>query len=62
MPWPEYSRWVGRQLESEFDIDTSTARELRAAKRSSADLCFLTIAPDSVDSTAVSVRFRALPR
>ena len=61
-PWPEYSRWVRQQLEPEFDVDTSAARELRAAKGTSGDLYFLTIVPDSLDSTAVSVQFRALPR
>lgn len=62
LPWPEYSRWVRQQLAPEFDVETSAARELRAAKGSSADLYFLTIAPDSLDSAAVSVQFRALPR
>ena len=62
MLWPEYSLWVRRQLEPEFDIDTSVVRALRAVKGSPTDLYFLAIAPDSVDPNTVSVQFRALPR
>jgi len=62
LPWPEYSRWVRQQREPEFDIATSGAREMRAAMGSSTDLYFLTIAPDSLDSAAVSIQFRAVPR
>ena len=61
-PWPEYSRWVRRQLETEFGVDTSAARELRATKGSSTDLYFLAIAPDSLDPNTVSVQVRAVPR
>jgi hypothetical protein len=62
LPWPEYSRWVRKQIEPEFDIATDGARELRATKGFSTDLYFLTIVPDSLDSAAVSIQLRALPR